>query len=182
MTRRRFISWLLLGLIVASAIAVQHDTFLRRWLVGSRFQQLGKVVPQVKFEHVDEAHAFEHLSRIAAVPIRLPEKTPRLLRGGSYTNKSVDLILCEMMFVYSIDDLIPYDDDGAIQFRKPRTGVVAARYDVGDLLPPADAAAPGRLSSSSTARSNAQARLRRNFQTVREYASHARRTTGGEPD
>src|SRR4051794_9921278 len=101
MTRRRVISCLLVILIAASAVAVQHDTFLRRWLVGSRFQLLGKVVPQVGFEQVKEQHAFEHLSRIAAVPIRLPEKTPRLLRGGSYTNKSVDLILCEMMFVYS---------------------------------------------------------------------------------
>jgi hypothetical protein len=67
-----------------------------------------------------------------------------------------------MMYLYSLEELIPFEEGGAIQFRKPRTDLLTERYDVGDLLPPMSAAAApaSSLASSGASRTNAQARLR----------------------
>ena len=79
MTRRRAIVGLLLCTAATAAVAVQNDTFLRRWLVPPPQPRplLDKVVPHIRFDNV-AGDMFEHLGRVAGVRIELPAGTIKL--------------------------------------------------------------------------------------------------------
>src|SRR4051812_47823912 len=131
MTRRRVIYWLLVCTLAAPAIAVQHDTFLRRWLVPSQRQPflLNRVAPSIRFERTQDARPIEHLAAVTGVRIVLPAGgSAGQAIAESYTNQSVDLILIQLMATDpTLRPLVPFEVDGVIRFREAKRDVGGVR-------------------------------------------------------
>jgi hypothetical protein len=158
MTRRRRIHRLLLFAAIGGiVIAVQRDTFLRRWLVPPPQPRplLDKVVPFIHFEQTVDARPIEHLAKVAGMHIELPAGSRvDLTPSDRIVGSTVDRILMELLVLRSpLNSLIPYEADGVIRFRVPNKKHVMVRcYDLSDLLPPIGAVSHDRLGKPRSAR------------------------------
>jgi hypothetical protein len=170
MSRRRVILGLLLCTAVSAAVAVQHDTFLRRWLVPPPLPRplLDKVVPHIQFKQTADERPLEHLANVAGLCIVLPDGSGTLRAiSDSYAGATADFILWELALSTTLSRLVPYEYGGVICFREPDEALTVARsYDLKDLLPSADAVAPDGKGKPGSARAYSIALFRQVFRLV----------------
>jgi hypothetical protein len=160
------------AVLVALLVAVQRDTFVRRWMLPAATAEvkLRQVLPEVRIEHATFAQAVAELSRLAGVPI---DVDPDLLKHLSPDDPLLDLHLREVSLAAALDELLglavtepidfgeeagrrvwPRGERVVLRLGPPATDVPTVRvYDVSDLLPPPVPPLPpnSRLSARASA-------------------------------
>jgi hypothetical protein len=153
---RWLLNFFLFAMMAAFVIAVQRDTFVRRWIVREQVgtAKLREILPRVQIANQSLAQSAAELSRLADVPIEVDSDVIAAdifdLPHGTVVPREHSLRLKEVTLGDAIQSLlsqaaqhgngpIVFPDGNRIRISNtnPTATVLVARvYDIEDILPP----------------------------------------------